>query len=76
MRNLINSVKEEVSDFFRMLLLKDYSKTETCRTAIINSIEKEKKEVDKFAIQAECKIIYFQIIVFNRNHIFTIQVYS
>jgi hypothetical protein len=64
MRKLINAITEAVSDFFRMLFLKDYSKIENCRTAIINSIEKEKNEVDKFTIQAECKIRYYQIMAF------------
>jgi hypothetical protein len=64
MRKLINGITEAISDFFRMLLLKDYSKAETCRTVIINSIEKEKNEVDKFTIQAECKIRYYQVLAF------------
>jgi hypothetical protein len=64
MKNMIRNVTAEIADFFRMLLLKDYSTTDACSKAIISSIQKEKNEVDKFSIQAECKMRYFQILVF------------
>jgi hypothetical protein len=64
MRKIIKSISEEVSGFFRMLLLKDYLTNENCREAIISSIEKGKNEVDRFTIHAECKIRYFQIMAF------------
>lgn len=64
MKKIIRTIGDEISGFFRMLVLKDYSKTEICSSAIINSIKKENNEVDKFTIQAECKMRYFQILVF------------
>ena len=64
MKRFIRTVGLEIADFFRMLILKDYSKTEICSNAIIDSIKKENNEVDKFTIQAECKMRYYQILVF------------
>ena len=64
MKKLLKTIGTEIADFIRMLLLKDYSKTEICNKVIQESIEKGNGEVNKFTIHAECKIRYFQIIVF------------